>query len=117
MTGTMLIALAALLNSAALVCLRWAERDIHWNQVTLSISLPSLGFLGLGVLAYGLAFVLTIRIMGQNDLAYTVPVFVGLQFVFSMLAARFAFQEQLSWTHGAGAMCILLGVVLIGWRR
>ena len=113
----MLIALAALLNSAALVCLRWAERDIHWNHATLSISLPSLGFLGLGVLAYGMAFVLTIRIMGQNDLAYTVPVFVGLQFVFSMLAARFAFQEQLSWTHGAGAVCILLGVVLIGWRR
>ena len=117
MNGTMLIALAALLNSAALICLRWAERDITWSQATLSISLPSLGFLGLGILAYGLAFVLTIRIMGQNELAYSVPVIVGLQFVFSMLAARFAFQEQLSWTHGAGVMCILLGLALMGWRR
>lgn len=117
MSGLMLIALGALLNSTALVCLRWAERDMHWAQSTLSISLSSLGYLSGGVLAYGLAFLLTLRIMGQNELAFAVPVFVGLQFVFSLLAAHWLFHETLNWPHFAGAVLILLGVGLIASQR
>ena len=41
--------MCALINSAALVGLRWAELNSHWNHATLRISLPSLVFWGLGV--------------------------------------------------------------------
>ena len=117
MTGLLLITLAALFNSAALICLRVAGREIQWASPVLSVGLHGLLMLACGLLAYLTAFLLTIRILANHDFGYAVPMFVGLQFVFSLLAAHWLFHEPLNWPHFAGAVLILLGVGLIASQR
>lgn len=117
MTPWLWIALAAGLNSAALVLMRFAGRDIHWTAPVFSISLASMGWLACSVLAYGLAFLLTIRILAMHQFGVAVPVFVGLQFAFSFMAARWIFRESVDTTQLLGVVLILAGVSLVAMRK
>lgn len=117
MTTWLWIALAAGLNSAALVLMRFAGRDIHWTAPVFSISLSSMVWLACSVLAYGLAFVLTIRILSIHQFGVAVPVFVGLQLAFSFMAAWWLFRESLDTTQLLGVVLILTGVALVAMRK
>ena len=117
MTGLLLITLAALFNSAALICLRVAGREIQWASPVLSVGLHGLLMLACGLLAYLMAFILTIRILANHDFGYAVPMFVGIQFVFSLLAARWVFNETINWVQVMGALLIALGVSLLAWKE
>jgi drug/metabolite transporter (DMT)-like permease len=117
MTGLLVITLAALLNSAALICLRVAGREIQWVSPVLTVGLHGLLMLGCGLLAYLTAFFLTIRILANHDFGYAVPMFVGIQFIFSLLAARWVFNETINWVQVAGALLIALGVSLLVWKE
>ena len=117
MTAWLWIALAAGLNSGALVLMRFAGRDVHWSVPVFSISLTSMGWLACSLLAYALAFVLTIRILAMHHFGVAVPVFVGLQFVFSFLAARWVFREAVDTTHLLGVVLILAGIALVAWKK
>jgi drug/metabolite transporter (DMT)-like permease len=68
------------------------------------------------LLAYALAFMLTIRILSVHAFGQAVPVFIALPFVFSLLAARWVFQESVSWQQLGGVFLILAGVTLVAWR-
>jgi undecaprenyl phosphate-alpha-L-ara4N flippase subunit ArnE len=116
MTGWLWIALAAGLNSGALILMRFAGREMHGSAAFFSISLTSAGWLAGSLLAYGLAFLLTIRILAVQHFGVAVPLFVGLQFVFSLMAARWVFHEAVNFLQLAGVMLILAGAALISWR-
>jgi multidrug transporter EmrE-like cation transporter len=111
------IALAAGLNSAALVLMRFAGRDIHWSDPVFSISLTSIGWLACSALAYVLAFALTLRILAVHQFGVAVPVFVGLQFAFSFLAAWWIFRETIDTTQLLGVVLILTGVAVVAMRK
>lgn len=117
MTTGLLFVLTALLNTGALVLIRLAGPDVRWSGLTLSMSLRGMGFLLAGLLAYALAFLLTVRILSLSRFGLAVPVFVGLQFVFSLLTARFVFHEPLSWPHLGGVLLILGGIALAAGGR
>jgi multidrug transporter EmrE-like cation transporter len=117
MTGLFLIALAAAFNSGALMLVRFAERGIQWSAPVLSISVTSAGWLACSLLAYALAFVLTIRILATHYFGVAVPIFIGLQFAFSLLAARWVFHEPVEWSQLAGTIFILTGVALVAWKK
>jgi undecaprenyl phosphate-alpha-L-ara4N flippase subunit ArnE len=116
MTAWVWVALAAALNCTALVLLRLAERGMAWQAPVWSVSWQSLAWLGLSLLAYAVAFVLTIRILSVHAFGQAVPVFVALQFVFSLLAARWVFQESVSWLQLCGVLLIVGGVTLVAWK-
>jgi multidrug transporter EmrE-like cation transporter len=116
MTGWFWIALAAGLNSGALILMRFAGRDMHGSAPFSSISFTSAAWLACSLLAYGLAFLLTIRILTLHHFGVAVPLFVGFQFAFSLLAARWVFYETVDFMQLAGVMLILAGVALIAWR-
>ncbi|NDC62005.1 MAG: hypothetical protein EBZ60_08365, partial [Betaproteobacteria bacterium] len=67
MTTWLWITLAAGPNSAALVLMRFMGRGTDWTASVFSIGLTSMGLLACSVLAYGLAFVLTIRILAMHQ--------------------------------------------------
>ena len=117
MTTGLLFVLTALLNTGALALIRLAGPGVRWSGMTLSLSLRGMVFLVGGVLAYALAFLLTVRLLSLSRFGMAVPVFVGLQFLFSLLTARFVFHESLTWMHLGGALLILGGIALVAGGR
>lgn len=116
-----LFVLTALLNTGALALLRQAGPDVRWTGWLPEVNLRGLLFLSAGLLAYAFAFLLTVRILSLTRFGMAVPLFVALQFVFSLLLAYFVFNEPLSWAHLGGVLLILGGVAMISgggaWGR
>lgn len=121
MKTAFLFVLTALLNTGALALLRRAGPDVRWVGWLPEVNLRGLLFLLAGLLAYAVAFLLTVRILSLARFGMAVPLFVALQFVFSLLLAHFAFDEPMSWMHWVGVLLILGGVAMISgegaWGR
>ena len=82
-----LFVLTALLNTGALALLRRAGPDVRWAGWLPDINLRGFLFLSAGLLAYAIAFLLTVRILSVARFSVAVPLFVALQFMFSLLLA------------------------------
>lgn len=76
---------------------------------TLIAALPEILFMGL--VSKGLAYVL-MAIAQQHASATTVSILVSAEAVFGALVAALILGETLSPVRGAGALCIILGVVI-----
>lgn len=112
MTTSALFVLTALLNTSALALLRLAGPDVRWNELWPAVTLRGALFLFCGLLAYAVAFLLTVRILSLTRFSVAAPLFVALQFLFSLSLAHFAFDEPLSWSQLGGIALILAGIVL-----
>lgn len=107
------IALAALCNASALWMLRMAGQGFAYKDLWLSVRLDSVGWLLGGVAAYALAFLLTVRILATHTFAVAVPIFIGLQFVFTALLAQLVLHESQPFSVWLGMAVILGGVALV----
>lgn len=67
----------------------------------------------IGILCYGLSFVLYIILLSKFELSFISPLTVGLVYVLLMLTAAFFFQEQFTWLKLTGCMIILAGILMI----
>ncbi len=94
--GGLWIVLAAALNAGALALLRTAGVQITWQNSLLAV--PSTGLVALlaGVLLYAAALLVTLRILALHQFIVAVPLFVGVQFIFTALLAYAIFHETLS---------------------
>lgn len=113
MSNLLIIASASACNTFALVLLKMAGNKMSDNLPILSfLSKSWLLILGGGSL-YMLAFVLTIKILTDSTFLTAVPIFVGINFFFTVMVSLFLFKEPIFLSTLAGVGFIFLGVWLI----
>ena len=79
--------------------------------VNVSISLTTL----LGILFYGLSFMLYIFLLNRFDLSFISPLTVGVVYVLLMATAVIVFNETFTVAKAIGCALILVGVLLVAW--
>lgn len=77
--------------------------------VHVSISLVSL----LGILCYGLSFILYILLLNKFELSFISPVTIGIVYVLLMVTAVVVFSEQFTLAKIIGCTLILAGIMLV----
>lgn len=113
MSALLWILLAASCNTGALALLKLAGGGIRYQEGTLSVGAWHLAYLLAGLLCYGVAFLLTVRILSLSAFVVAVPVFVAFQFVLTSLLAIFLFGEPLTLQGWLGVVVVLAGVALL----
>ena len=111
--GWVWIVLAAALNASALALLRTAGLQMTWQHSILAVPLNGLLALLAGILLYAVALLVTLRILTLHQFIVAVPLFVGVQFVFTALLAYGLFHETLSLQGWLGIAIILFGISLL----
>ena len=67
----------------------------------------------LAVAAYGLSFLLTVRIFAENKLSSVVPLMAGATFLLVSLAGVLLFGESIPARKALGSATILVGIYLL----
>jgi multidrug transporter EmrE-like cation transporter len=111
--GLFIIAAASACNTFALVLLKMAGSKMNTELSLWAFINNSWLFLLGGALLYLLSFVLTIKILADNTFLAAVPIFVGINFFFTVMVSLFLFKEPIILSSLAGVGLIFLGVWLI----
>lgn len=67
----------------------------------------------MGIMAYGLSFMLFILLLSRLNMSYLVPVATGLSYTLLMLASVFIFNEHLGAVKILGCFFILIGILFV----
>ena len=113
MQGGFWIILAAGFNASALALLRTAGVQIKWHNALLSIPLSALLSLAAGLALYAVALVITLRILALYEFIIAVPLFVGVQFIFTSILAYGIFNETLGTQGWVGILIIFIGICVL----
>ena len=113
MSGLFIIACASACNTFALVLLKMAGKLMAPDLSLWLFLHKSWLFVVGGVFLYGLSFILTIKILADNTFLTAVPLFVGINFFFTVMVSLFIFKEPIMISSLAGIGFIFLGVWLI----
>ncbi|GFI70639.1 4-amino-4-deoxy-L-arabinose-phosphoundecaprenol flippase subunit ArnE [Lachnospiraceae bacterium] len=71
----------------------------------------------IGIICYGISFLLYLGILNQFDLGVIVPIIAGLVNIGVLLASFFIFKERLSINSIAGAIIIILGIFIMNIKK
>ncbi|NEZ46107.1 transporter [Clostridium niameyense] len=66
----------------------------------------------LGIISYGISFLLWIKVLSKVELSYAYPM-VSLGYVLVMIFSYFLFKENITPLRILGIACIILGVILV----
>lgn len=77
--------------------------------VNVNMSLISI----LGVICYGISFLLYILLLNKFDLSFISPVTIGVVYVLLMVTAAVVFREQFTVIKTIGCAVILAGIMLV----
>lgn len=113
MNTFLLIALAALCNSFALTTLKLSGDSLKTPGDLMTLPSSSWLLIFAGLALYAISFGLTIKIFSVNDFSRTVPAFIGISIVSSLLLALFFFEEKMSLGLIVGSVLIIAGVWVI----
>lgn len=84
---------------------------IHLNIVGHNITLSYISIIGL--IVYGLSFLLGMFLIATNDLSKFTPVGNGLVFILAIFAGYYIFAETITIAKLFGILLILTGIVII----
>lgn len=98
--GSTLIKYGGLSKAAALFTIPFV--NVHMSLVSF-----------LGIVFYGLSFLLYILLLNKFDLSFISPVTVGLVYVLLMVTAAIIFKEDFTIVKTIGCALILAGILLI----
>lgn len=93
-------------KGGALVELSNGKPVIHLTPLTV-----------IGVLLYGISFLLYIYLLAKNDLSYIIPLTTALVYMVIFVASAFIFKESFTVLKIIGISLILAGVVLISLKK
>lgn len=111
-----LTAIYVVLTTGGLCCMKLGGDSLSLsfkNEISFKI-----GFItALGFLLYICSFLLWQKLIATYDLSYIVPIATGIVQVVVLLASYFLFKESMSTTNIIGAILIILGIVLISFKK
>lgn len=110
MKQTLLIVVAILFNVLAQILIKHAGKSGVGAAGIMSWLSP---WIFLAASAYGLSFLLTVRIFAENTLSSVVPLMAGATFMLVSLAGVLLFGESISTRKLAGSVAIVFGIFLL----
>ena len=110
-----LFILYVLLSSSGLILFKLGVNNIniHFNLLGLSIGF-SLQMI-LGIICYGLSFLLWLYLISKLNLTFAMPLSVALVNTSVIVGSYFFLNEKITPIQGIGIFIIILGVTLITW--
>lgn len=66
----------------------------------------------LGIISYGLSFLLWIKVLSKVELSYAYPM-VSIGYILIMFFSYFIFKENISFTRLIGVIFIIIGVIFV----
>lgn len=112
-----LILISVFLGAMGQVLVKYGAVSLELN-FTIKYLLPSIFNIlknmpvMLGIISYGLSFLLWIKVLSKVELSYAYPM-VSLGYVITMIFSYFVFKENISFIRILGIAFIILGVVLV----
>ncbi|MFL0195887.1 SMR family transporter [Clostridium sp. WILCCON 0269] len=112
-----LILVSVFLGAIGQVLVKYGAGNLELN-FTIKYLMPSiLSILKsvpvmLGIISYGLSFLLWIKVLSKMELSYAYPM-VSLGYVVTMIFSYFIFKENISFVRILGVAFIILGVILV----
>lgn len=67
----------------------------------------------IGVVCYGVSFLLFLLMLWRERITYTLPIATGLSYMGSVLAARLLLGERVSPIQGVGIVVIAVGLLMV----
>jgi multidrug transporter EmrE-like cation transporter len=113
--GIVLTVLAALMTTAANLCLRKGLAQSSKSMVGIQrlISLLNDSVFVVGILLYGLAMLPWLKVVSMEPVASAYPVLVGLTFVLLLIGAALFINEPISLKKIIGTFLILAGITIV----
>ncbi|QXE20576.1 SMR family transporter [Clostridium sp. 001] len=112
-----LILISVFLGAIGQVLVKYGVVNLNLN-FTIKYLIPSiLSILKnlpvmLGIISYGLSFLLWIKVLSKVELSYAYPM-VSLGYIITMVFSYFMFKENISFIRILGVAFIMLGVILV----
>ncbi|ADK14401.1 MULTISPECIES: EamA family transporter [Clostridium] len=112
-----LILISVFLGAIGQVLVKYGAVNLNLN-FTIKYLIPSiLSILKnlpvmLGIISYGLSFLLWIKVLSKVELSYAYPM-VSLGYIITMVFSYFMFKENISFIRILGVAFIMLGVILV----
>ena len=108
----LLFLMQAVISAAGVLILR-ANLDGFTFRSSVT-SIREIGPILLGVLVYGLSFLMWLAILSRTNVSIAYPITIGLTLVFTLLGARIFLNETLSMQAAIGVTLITIGVLIGG---
>ena len=83
------------------------------GTMTFGLSIVS----GIGFICYLCSFILFTRIVVMFDLSYIFPIVTGIVQILTLVASAIVFKEKMSVTSILGAAIIIVGIILLNWKK
>lgn len=83
------------------------------GNMNFGISLISLA----GLVCYLCSFLLFTRIVVMFDLSYIMPLTTGIVQVLTLVVAKIVFKENFTWQSIIGASLVIIGVLIMNWKK
>ena len=83
------------------------------GTMTFGLSIIS----GIGFICYLGSFLLFTRIVVMFDLSYIFPILTGIVQILTLIASAIVFKEHMSIQAIIGAAIIIIGIVLLNWKK
>ncbi len=69
----------------------------------------------IGIMFYGISFLLWLYIVSKNDLTYIFPIQVALVNLFVVVESIIFLNEKISLVQGIGILVVIFGVIMVKW--
>ena len=83
------------------------------GTMTFGLSIVS----GIGFICYLCSFILFTRIVTIFDLSYIFPIITGIVQILTLVASAIVFKEKMSVQAIIGAAIIIVGIILLNWKK
>lgn|GEM_PF-645931 len=114
--GIVLTVIAAAMTAAANLVLRKSLAQTANNgsdiQCLMKLLLFDASFV-VGILLYGMAMILWLKVVSMQPVGTAYPILVGLTFVMLLLGAVFFINEPLTFKKIAGTILIIAGITIV----
>ena len=83
------------------------------GTITFGLSVIS----GIGFICYLCSFLLFTRIVVMFDLSYIFPIVTGIVQILTLVASAIVFKEKMCVHSILGAAIIIVGIILLNWKK
>ena len=87
---------------------------LNFSLSLFNMQIP--GMFLLGIVCYGISFILWLWIISTNDLNYIYPIALGLSYIGIMVVSYFILHESYNIFNIVGIVFVIVGIILIVWK-
>lgn len=112
-TSIIFFLLYAIISSSGLVLFKSGSENLKVNYIKGLLNLEISSQVLIGILCYGLSFIMWLLIVNKLDLTYAMPLGVGLTNIFVIIGSKFILKEEITINKIIAIVLIVIAVFII----